>query len=201
VNEGDRRVKRSRKLLQQAFSDLLAEKGFQAISVQDIAERAEVNRGTFYAHFQDKYALLEVVVGESFREALLKRVPLGTPFSLENLELLTLGVLEFLGGFYSHCRPADRELSPLVETSMQHELYEFLACWLRQIHEDSAPSVVSPETTATVMSWAIFGAGAEWSRGDRADPAESRAHQIVVLLTGGLAQLGPLPAKAVLQLV
>jgi hypothetical protein len=60
---------------------------------------------------------------------------------------------------------------------------------------------VSPETTATVMSWAIFGAGAEWSRGDRADPAESRAHQIVVLLTSGLTQLRPLPAKAVLQLV
>jgi AcrR family transcriptional regulator len=196
VNEEDRRVKRSRKLLQQAFSDLLGEKGFQAISVQDIAERAEVNRGTFYAHFQDKYALLEVVVGESFREALLKRVPEGTSFSLENLEQLVLGVIEFLGGFYSHCRPSDRELSPLVETSMQHELYEFLACWLRQLHESSPTSAVSPETTATVMSWAIFGAGAEWSRSERTDSAAARAHQIVVLLTGGLTQFGPLPAHA-----
>src|SRR5437879_5578939 len=71
MNETDRRVKRSRKLLQEAFRQLLTEKGFDAISVQDVAERAEVNRGTFYAHFPDKYALLEQVVGESFREALL----------------------------------------------------------------------------------------------------------------------------------
>jgi len=194
MNERDRRVKRSRRLLQDAFRELLAEKGFHAISVQDVAERADVNRGTFYAHFTDKYALLETVVGESFREAILSRVPTGSPFTMANLELLTLGVLDFLGGFYSHCRPSDRELTPLAETSMQRELSGFLLYWIQ--HSPSCPShpIVAPETTATVLSWAIFGAGVEWSRSERSDSDEVRARQIVTLLVGGLAQLGQQPA-------
>ena len=52
----DPRVKRTRKLLQQAFLELFQEKGFASISIQDITERATVNRATFYAHFPDKYA-------------------------------------------------------------------------------------------------------------------------------------------------
>ncbi len=60
----DPRVKRTRKLLQQAFLELFQEKGFAAISIQDITERATVNRATFYAHFQDKYALLDSIIRE-----------------------------------------------------------------------------------------------------------------------------------------
>jgi AcrR family transcriptional regulator len=195
MNEADRRVKRSRKLLQEAFRELLGEKGFDAITVQDVAERAEVNRGTFYAHFPDKYALLEQVIGESFREALLNRVPVGAPFTGENLELLAVAVLEFLGEFSSHCRPSDRELAPLVETSMWRELHNRLLEWLEGTPGCSEEPAVAPETAATVMSWAIFGTGLDWSRGSRADTAEARARQILRLLTGGLAHLGRLPAE------
>ena len=49
----DPRVKRTRTLLEQAFMDLIQEEGFQGVTVQDIAERAGVNRATFYAHFAD----------------------------------------------------------------------------------------------------------------------------------------------------
>ncbi len=57
VNANDPRVKRTRQLLLQAFMALLEEKQhIYSISVQDIAERATVNRATFYAHFEDKYS-------------------------------------------------------------------------------------------------------------------------------------------------
>lgn len=60
INLSDPRVKRTRQALLQAFVALLEEKqNFHSISVQDIAERATVNRATFYDHFEDKYALLE----------------------------------------------------------------------------------------------------------------------------------------------
>src|SRR5262249_52476957 len=55
----DLRIRRTRKLLQQAFIDLTVEKGFAALTVRDITQRAMVNRSTFYRHFQDKYDLLE----------------------------------------------------------------------------------------------------------------------------------------------
>ncbi len=49
-----RRAQRTRALLQQAILDLLTEKGYEAISVQDIADRAQVGRTTFYLYFESK---------------------------------------------------------------------------------------------------------------------------------------------------
>ena len=62
----DLRVRRTRKLLQQALIELTIEKGFTAVTVQDIAERAMVNRATFYRHYLDKYDLLEQYMDEVY---------------------------------------------------------------------------------------------------------------------------------------
>ena len=67
VNEADPRVKRTRKLLEDALMELLAEKSFDAITVQDIADRSTVNRATFYTHFVDKYELFAGSAREWFR--------------------------------------------------------------------------------------------------------------------------------------
>jgi AcrR family transcriptional regulator len=56
---GDLRVRRTRKLLKSALIELTIEKGFAAVTVQDIADRAMVNRATFYRHCLDKYDLLD----------------------------------------------------------------------------------------------------------------------------------------------
>ena len=82
----DPRVRRTRALLGQAFVDALSEKGFQAISVQDITERAGVNRTTFYLHFPDKYALVDYSVSQMFRQEIEKRKMNVCHFSEENLK-------------------------------------------------------------------------------------------------------------------
>src|SRR6266849_3955451 len=71
----DPRVKRTRQLLQQAFLELFREKSFASITVQDIAERATVNRATFYAHFEDKYALLDSMIREQFQQVAASKLP------------------------------------------------------------------------------------------------------------------------------
>jgi AcrR family transcriptional regulator len=53
----DPRVRRTHQVLQAALIDLAAERGFDAITVGDIARRSSVNRATFYRHYQDKYDL------------------------------------------------------------------------------------------------------------------------------------------------
>ncbi len=60
----DLRVLRTDKLLQEALIELTAERGFDAVTVGDIAKRAMVNRATFYRHYQDKYGLLEKIFQE-----------------------------------------------------------------------------------------------------------------------------------------
>ncbi|GAA4071660.1 TetR/AcrR family transcriptional regulator [Nonomuraea soli] len=62
----DLRVRRTRKLLREALIELVGERGYDTVTVRDIAERAMVNRATFYAHFDDKYDLLLDVIGGTF---------------------------------------------------------------------------------------------------------------------------------------
>ncbi|WP_201280744.1 TetR/AcrR family transcriptional regulator [Paenibacillus lutrae] len=54
----DRRVHRTRLLLQEALLDLIMEKGYEAITIQDIIDRANIGRSTFYSHYADKEKLL-----------------------------------------------------------------------------------------------------------------------------------------------
>src|SRR5215468_3821596 len=86
----DIRVKRTHHLLRQALMELMPEKGFQAITVQDIVDRAMINRGTFYEHFADKYALLEHSLRDLFSQTLNNRIPDEAAFTDENLRLLIL---------------------------------------------------------------------------------------------------------------
>lgn len=196
MNEADPRVKRTRKLLQDAFMALMAEKSFHAISVQDIAERATVNRATFYAHFEDKYALLDQVVGEWFQKMLNSRVSAASPFTLSNLHLLIVTVFEGLAGFHAHCKPTYRDLDSRIETKVQQELHKFLMGWLGQLSPGEAEQRATRETVATVMSWAIFGVGVKWSRGAKTVSADEMARQVLDLLTGGLERVVKMPSQA-----
>ncbi|KAF9132514.1 hypothetical protein BGX30_012635 [Mortierella sp. GBA39] len=55
----DRRIVRTRLVIRDALTELIEEKGFEAVSVKDITTRANINRGTFYLHYRDKFDLLE----------------------------------------------------------------------------------------------------------------------------------------------
>lgn len=55
---------RSRKLIRQAFLELLKEKSFEKITVTDIVKRAEINRSTFYAHYPDVMGVVEAIETE-----------------------------------------------------------------------------------------------------------------------------------------
>lgn len=54
----DRRVQRTRRHIHEAFFGLMREKGYEAVTVQDILDRADVGRSTFYAHFSGKQEVL-----------------------------------------------------------------------------------------------------------------------------------------------
>jgi len=84
----DRRVQRTRRLLQDALVATVIEKGYEAATVQDIIDRADVGRATFYAHFADKQTLLTSRL-EDLRELLLaqqRQSPDSLGFSLAMLE-------------------------------------------------------------------------------------------------------------------
>lgn len=57
-SKADRRVQRTRQLLHKALIELVQEKGFDAITIQDITERANLGRTTFYLHYPGKEELM-----------------------------------------------------------------------------------------------------------------------------------------------
>jgi AcrR family transcriptional regulator len=62
VETQDRRIRRTQNLLAKALIEVTLEKGYDAVTVRDITDRADVGYATFYRHYQDKDALLEDVL-------------------------------------------------------------------------------------------------------------------------------------------
>ena len=60
---------RSRRLIRQAFLELLRQKPYEKITVTDIVTAADINRSTFYAHYPDVRGLVEEIVGEAINHS------------------------------------------------------------------------------------------------------------------------------------
>jgi len=75
----DRRVSRTRRQLREALFNLILEKGYDAATVEEITERADVGRTTFYLHYHDKEDLLMESIGELVDDLIeqMARIPLG----------------------------------------------------------------------------------------------------------------------------
>jgi len=71
----DRRVKRTQQLLARALITLTLEKGYEAVTIRDITERADVGYATFFRHYHDKDALLEDVLDVVLDELMNVLVP------------------------------------------------------------------------------------------------------------------------------
>jgi AcrR family transcriptional regulator len=153
----DPRIRRTRQMLFQAFQDLLTEKTFDLISVQDIAERSTLNRATFYDHFPDKFALLEAMTGAGVKELITVRMGGNEGTSEAGLRQLILAACDFLAQVSSGCQKHQRQFEPMVESQVKTTIREFLLEDLRN------REVNSPELKATMVSWAITGAAMQWS--------------------------------------
>lgn len=178
----DPRVKRTRKLIEDAFLELLTEKTLHAMTVGDITGRADINRATFYAHFFDKYALFSHIVRKTFLQTLGEHLPDDAEFCWENLLALVHAVCHYFVFLNSQCPPSDRQLRPVAETQVQAVVYEQLRNWF---HVN--PTTTNADLTATYVSWAIFGAGLEWIGNRSTSNIEDTAEEIFVLVEKTLA--------------
>ena len=94
----DRRIVRTRLAIQDALVSLIKEKGFDAVTVSNIVDLANINRGTFYLHYKDKFDLLEKTETETIEELQqiffgvnsLQTEDLNAPFQLQQLVIKLL---------------------------------------------------------------------------------------------------------------
>jgi AcrR family transcriptional regulator len=86
----DRRIRRTQQLLAQALIVLTLEKGYEAVTIRDITERADIGYATFFRHYRDKDELLQDVLDVVLEELGQRLAP-----TQKESDPATVGVLLF----------------------------------------------------------------------------------------------------------
>jgi AcrR family transcriptional regulator len=162
-------------MLMEALARLLTLKGFEEISIQEIADEATLNRATFYLHYPDKNALLQAMTASRFGELIARR---GLSFTNCDgaLRAIALGVCDYLaetaGGPGQLAKmPLEGSIIPVVEDMFR-----------KGAANHAAPPGADPELLATTAAWAIFGAARRWYQTPGRIPAEEMAAKIEAMV-------------------
>ncbi|QWG33554.1 TetR/AcrR family transcriptional regulator [Bacillus mycoides] len=124
----DLRIARTKEAIRAALTELINEKGFDSITVKDITARANINRGTFYLHYRDKYDLLEKCEKEIMRD-IVEIEKQGISTEIVNLEDILLpfpfviSVFEYVD---KHGEFMNAVLGPKGDISFQIKLKDFM---------------------------------------------------------------------------
>ncbi|MCM3269708.1 TetR/AcrR family transcriptional regulator [Paenibacillus elgii] len=188
-NEADPRVIRTRRLLQDAFASLLQEKDFDSITVRDITERATVNRATFYAHFADKFEILESKLTESFMAIINRRISGHEILNEETIQSIFLAVCDFHENLSAMCKRSYKPLGPVFEIQIKEKIQAILLSFIDKDKVFSSPNAQLINTASIMLSWGMYGAAYVWNKEGRLIPAESFVKQTMPLVMNGAKEL------------
>ena len=183
----DRRVRRTKKLLTQALTQLLQQKQVNEITVKELTDLADMNRGTFYLYYKDIYDMLEKIQDEMFEK-------LDGIFELREDEEVTeqtkpilLDLFRFIEENQEMCRVL---LSPNGDMSFLHRLNEVLREKCLQIYIGMEP-VANEEDFDYRYSFVVYGCAGiirAWvGRNCREKPEQMAELASRMILSGGIA--------------
>ncbi|MFJ7953471.1 TetR/AcrR family transcriptional regulator [Lysinibacillus sp. NPDC096418] len=196
----DRRVMKTRKEIRKALLSLMEEKDFEVITVLDITKHANINRGTFYLHYVDKYDLLEKYEQELFEK-------------IEHIALKYLKVDDTMYEFFHtryptivqvfHCVQEEQELlSILLKTRGLFSFQDRVKNTFIYLFRNNAPSKVSEHQFSYPIEFIALFASATfisviqyWLQSDMKQTPEQLA-QIMwdIFLKGPIGAFGILPS-------
>ena len=153
LKKEDRRVRRTKKLLTQALTKLLEKKQVNEITVKELTDLADMNRGTFYLYYKDIYDMLEKIEDELFQKLdVIARTHEHGDITQEVKPIL-LDLFRFIGENQEMCRIL---LSPNGDINFLHRLYEAIRERIREIWADQVEAVSEKEFDYR-YSFVVFG--------------------------------------------
>jgi AcrR family transcriptional regulator len=174
INQSDLRVIKTKRGLREAFIHLLLEKGYDAISIQDIATKAEAARITFYRHYKNKEELLLDCLNVVYEE-LVERVK---QVSSEEIQQEHLPLMVF----YEHVQEKEKLYQILFSSQgaqfLVKRLKELIAQRTRIRIEENIPKeqlLVPIEIIANHIGSALIGLVVWWLENDKPYPPEYMA--------------------------
>lgn len=178
----DKRIKRTKKLLRQALQELMQEKAFQDITVTDLVERADINRGTFYVHYRDVYDLRERIENqmiEDFRVIIAAHMPSCTGRSLRPM-------LERAAEYVEQHRDI---VSSLLSTSGTHSFEAKMTAVIEEARAAVAPvRGLRQEYDARFVSAGMMSVMEKWLADERRPPRDEVVEFLDALLTRNLPE-------------
>lgn len=194
----DPRVVRTRQLIKDALFVLASKKDFKDITIGEITEKAMVNRATFYAHFSDKYDLLEIAISDNFKETLKKKLVCRERFDRERLESLFLFMCEYHKDFSEMCSKSYQSLGSILQSKIIEELRD-LIFYLLMLEAKVNPHLQEDpdhfKTVSTLLAWSLYGAAFSWNQEGRTIPAEELVRKSMPLFIHGLEPIFSEAAK------
>lgn len=193
-NHKDLRVIRTKESIRDALVELMEEKGFEAITVKDITTRAKINRGTFYAHYQDKFDLMakceEEIMLEMSRMAKQKFpsiiASLGTDSPTDTPLSIAVSIFEYLN---ENCRFMKAVLGPNGDLSFQTRLKEFMWKTMFGNHPNALVKeenlLVPAEYLASYVASAHIGVIQQWLNSGRNESPEEMAKILSTITING----------------
>lgn len=173
----DPRVLRTRKLIDEAFLAVLNDKGFEELSVQDVADRAGINRATFYAHYGDKYDLMADWIRKDFTDKLQEKNLLVRDLSGESvLEIITL-VGAYVAGLHGHCKPPHRHLDWMLEQEISGYCADLFRSWAQGRMNARERKSIHMRTTAA--AGAMYALILDWLPAEKRPSVEAFAKSIL----------------------
>lgn len=185
----DRRIQKTLKLLQNALAELIAEKDYEDITIQDILDRANVGRSTFYAHFENKDQLLRsmlTLLNDKFEEGIQHISDGHKPYEA-NSDNMPLKALQFIE---QNQRLFKALLGKPNQSLHSNPLSDYLFVIIREHFlsmlrlRNADP--LQAEMIARYYTGAFIGALAWWVENDLVYPPEVFAQMLNRLILPGL---------------
>ena len=153
LKKEDRRVRRTKKLLTQALTELLQKKQVNEITVKELTDLADMNRGTFYMYYKDIFDMLEKIEDELFQklDVIAQTHEHGDP--TQQVKPILLDLFRFIEENQEMCRVL---LSPNGDMNFLHRLYEAIRERGLEIWKDQMGSLGEKEFDYR-YSFVIFG--------------------------------------------
>lgn len=182
----DRRVQRTQQALSNALVALILEKGYAAVQVKDIAERANINRASFYLHYKDKDDLMVACVEATFNELASALRPL----DLRHFDEVDLGHLQQTA-IFQHL--ADHALFyramfcvPAFVERAENYIVRYARRRIAPLLRASKGQTVPPDLMLHAVAGTLVSAVRWWLSQDKPVPPEQIAEQVLRLVMPGV---------------
>ncbi|MCM3749926.1 TetR/AcrR family transcriptional regulator [Paenibacillus pasadenensis] len=185
----DRRKARTKQQLQRALLALLTEKGADTITVTEVAERADVNRGTFYLHYKDVADMLQQMKDEVLQHlsACVEQLDLTEAMLFADKEEPYPPMMRVFEKIAEHSEFLRLMLGPGGDLSFAIRLRELMTKRMYHNLEISAPEkhLIPLDFWAAYQTSANFGVILHWIEGGMALPPEQMAKIMIRAINYG----------------